>query len=227
MTDKYSTVFLDLDNTIFDFSLTEKKAVSKTLFENGLPSDGETASLYSKINQFYWEKYERNEIEKTEIFVNRFKTLFEKIGVEADAQKVSEDYFNNLSKGHDLIDGALDILEYLKGKGYFLCATTNGVSKTQFRRIKEADIGKYFDIICVSEDIGFQKPDKNYFETVITRCHEKDKEKILIIGDSMSSDVLGGINAGIDVCWFNPKMAKPKYKTKYEIKKLSEIKNII
>ena len=223
----YTTLFFDLDNTLFDFSLAENRAIKRTLLINGLPNDEETARLYSEINRSYWEKYERNEIKKQEIFDGRFRTLFEKIGVTADTEKISKDYFAQLSAGHDLIEGANEILKSLKDKNYFICATTNGVSMTQHRRIKDSGIKEFFDVICVSEDAGCQKPDKEYFDFVISKCPKKDKEKMLIIGDSQSSDILGGINAGIDTCWFNPSGNKAKYKPTYEIKTLSELHNIL
>ena len=125
------------------------------------------------------------------------------------------------------MDGAIEILEYLKGKGYKLYATTNGLSSTQFKRIKNSGIEPYFDKIFVSEEAGHQKPEKEYFDYVIANIPEKDKSKMLVVGDSPSSDILGAVNSGLDACWFNPDNKPPKYNTKYQVHTLYELKNIL
>jgi len=227
MEKKYTCVFLDMDNTILDFFACERTAIKTTLAKNALPNDDKTAKIYSQINDSYWKRYEKGEIKREDIFVNRFVTLLETINFSADPQKISEDYFHELSKGHELVEGAREILEYLKCKGYLIYATTNGISKTQHRRIREAEIEQYFNGVFVSEDVGCQKPNKEYFDFVLKNCSENDKSKILIVGDSQSSDVLGGANSGIDVCWCDFYGEERLYDTKYTIKNLSELKNIL
>ncbi len=224
---KYTTLFVDLDGTIFDFLKTENIAVKSTFKKNGTPITEKQARIYSDINLSYWEKYERGEIKKEEIYVNRFKTFIEKEGLNAEAQKISDDYFDELASRHFLFDGAEEVLKYLKDKGYFLCATTNGVSKTQYRRIRESGIDKYFGLICVSEDAKANKPDKAYFDYVISRCPEKDRAKILVIGDSQSSDVLGALNSGLDICFFNERNETARYPVDFEIHKISDIMGIL
>ena len=223
----YSSLFLDLDGTLLDFTKAESMAAAKVLSIHGLPSDSKTVKLYSKINQSYWEKFERGEIPKSDIFEGRFKTLAEKLGITADTKAISDDYFIFLSEGYYTIDGAFELLRFLKEKGYKLYATTNGVARTQFKRIEKSGIDAYFDKVFVSEEVGFQKPDKRYFEYVIDHIPEKDKHHMLIIGDSQTSDILGGINSGIDTCWYNPFSASPKYKSTYEIARLEELKNLL
>ncbi len=224
---KYSSIFLDLDNTLLDFNMAEKVAVKKVLQKYKLPHNEEAVKTYSDINRSYWERFERGEIKKSEIFEGRFKTFLSVYNLEADTSAISKDYCLNLSEGYFKIDGAVEILEYLKRKGYKLYATTNGLSLTQFKRIKNSGLEKYFDKVFVSEDAGHQKPEKEYFDYVIDNIEEKDRSKILIIGDSQSSDILGGINSIIDTCWFNPSALTPKYKSNYEIATLYEIKKIL
>ncbi len=224
---KYTTLFLDIDNTLLDFYAAERFAIKKVLKLHGLPCDDATAKLYSGINQSYWESFEKGEISKSDIFEGRFKALLKALRLEGDTKKISDDYFLCLSEGYFTVDGAIELLEYLKQKGYKLYATTNGVSVTQFKRIKNSGLEPFFDGIFVSEKAGHQKPEKEYFDYVIANIPEKDKAKMLIIGDSQSSDILGGINSGIDTCWFNFQNKEPKYKSKYEIKKLSELKDIL
>ncbi len=224
---QYTSLFLDLDNTLLDFEKAEKFAVQFVLELNGLPHDDDTAALYSAINQRYWERFEKGEIPKSEIFTGRFVTLLEQLGVDADPVSISRQYGAKLSDGFFVTEGAFSVLDQLRSKGYLLYATTNGISTVQQKRITGSKLRTYFDAIFVSEDSGFQKPQKEYFEYAIAKIPEKDKTKILIVGDSQSSDVLGGINAGIDVCWYNPKHAKLLYPSRYEIDRLSQLNELL
>lgn len=223
----YTSLFLDVDNTLLDFYAAEDFAVRKVLKAHSLPFDDATVKLYSGINQSYWERFERGEIPKSDIFEGRFKTLLKTLNAEGDTAVIAKEYCCYLSEGYFKVEGAIEILEYLKGKGYKLYATTNGLAFTQFKRIKNSGIEPFFDKIFVSEEAGHQKPEKEYFDYVIDNIPEKDKSKMLIVGDSQSSDILGGVNSGIDTCWFNFQNAAPKYKSKYEIKKLSALKEIL
>lgn len=224
---KYTTIYFDLDNTLLDFLASEHKAIYKLLVLHKLPCNDEIATLYSAINRSWWERFERGEIKKDEIYAGRFGSLLEALGESGDPQQMAKDYFVFLSEGHDLMDGAIEVLEYVKSKDYTVCATTNGVSFTQYKRINASGLNKYFDYVIVSEDAGYQKPDKRYFDYVMTNSPEKDRSKILVIGDSMSSDILGGINAGLDTCWFNTSGEVAKYTPTYEIKELREVMKII
>lgn len=224
---KYSSLFFDLDNTLLDFNKAERVAVKKVLIEHNLPHDHKAIKLYHEINKGYWERFEKGEIPKEEIFEGRFKSFLENYGLNGDTAIISKEYCRNLSEGYFTVDGAIEILSFLKDKGYKIYATTNGLSMTQFNRIKNSGLEPYFDSVFVSEVIGFQKPEKEYFDHVIKNIPEKNKDKILIIGDSMSSDILGGINSNIDTCWFNPDLNSPKYTTNYEISTLFELKTIL
>lgn len=223
----YTSLFLDLDNTLLDFNKAEAYAVSKVLKSNGLPYDEKTVKLYSKINQGFWESFERGEIPKSAIYTGRFEKLLYVLQKKGDPKTLSSEYGNALSYGYFVVDGAFDLLDYLKQKGYLLYATTNGLSTTQYRRIDGSGLCKYFDKVFVSEDAGHQKPEKEYFGYVISNIPEKDKTKMLIVGDSQSSDILGGVNAEIDTCWYNPCGLKAKYPSKYVISSLEELKNIL
>ena len=224
---KYTTLYFDLDNTLLDFSAAEHKAIRQLLSLHNLPITDEIVSTYSAINQTWWERFEKGKIKKQEIFVGRFRDLIARFGFEGDPTKMSEDYFEFLSEGYDLIDGADKALDYIKQKGYTVCITTNGMSRTQYRRIDNCTIKQYFDYIFVSEDAGHQKPEVEYFDYVMANTPEKDKSKILVIGDSMSSDILGGINFGVDTCWLNPKGKSGQYKTTHEIANIMQICDIL
>lgn len=224
---KYTTLFLDLDNTLLDFNKAEETAIERVLIKYDLPCDKSTVRLYSEINASFWKRFEKGEIPKDAIFEGRFKKLLEVLGKEGDTAKISKDYCGFLSEGYFTVDGAIEILEYLKNKGYYLCATTNGFSFTQYKRIKHSGLEPFFDKVFISEDAGHQKPEKEYFDYVVNNIPEKNRENILIVGDSQSSDILGGINSGIDTCWYNPKGDNQKFDSKFTINSLEELKKLL
>lgn len=224
---KYSTVFFDLDDTLLDFHASETNAIKKVLKNYNLPFDDNTVALYSKINISYWKRFENGEIEKSDIFVNRFITFLESLGEDRVAQNMCDDYFAMLSLEHPFVEGAYEVLCEIKNRGYKVCITTNGVASTQYRRIRESGIEDIADCVVVSEEIGFQKPDKRYFEFAMEKCGESDASKILVIGDSQSSDILGALNAGMDSCWYNPKHIAPNYESQYEIDCISKLLYIL
>lgn len=224
---KYTTIYFDLDNTLLDFYAAERNAIGKLLSDNGIQPKDEYIKLYSGINIKFWERFERGEIKREDIFEGRFAEFSKTIGVKVDTAKMSAHYFELLSNGHQVINGAENVLKYVKDKDYTVCVVTNGVAKTQHKRIAESGLSMYFDYVFISEDTGHQKPEKEYFDYVLSHTAEKDKNKILIIGDSQSSDILGGINFGIDTCWLNPKNKKAEYKPTYEITDILQIKCIL
>ncbi len=224
---KYTSIFFDLDDTLLDFKAAERSAVTKVLAAHSLPHDELSVKKYSEINQSYWERFERGEIKKSEIFEGRFKTFLAWCGKKGDPEKIAKDYFFALSCEHQTIDGAHEILKVLRERGYKIYATTNGLCTTQFKRIKESELEPLFDGVFVSEEANAQKPEKEYFDFVMSRIPEKDKSKILVIGDSLSSDILGGINSGLDTCWFNPHSKKTDYQVTFEINSLSELESIL
>ena len=223
----YTSLFLDLDNTLLDFTKAEAVAVRRVLQKYSLPSDDTAVKTYSKINQSYWERFEQNEIPKSVIFEGRFKTLLEHFGEERNVAAIARDYEKNLSDCYFKTDGADEVLTHLKSKGYKLYATTNGLASIQFKRIENSGLSVYFDKVFVSEEAGHQKPEKEYIDYVIANIPEKDRSKMLIVGDSQSSDILAGINSGIDTCWVNPNKLTAKYHSKFEICELSELKELL
>ncbi|MDO4608297.1 MAG: YjjG family noncanonical pyrimidine nucleotidase [Clostridia bacterium] len=226
-TKKYTTIYFDLDNTILDFTATEYNAIKQLLNMHSLPNSDDIIAKYSAINQSWWERFEKGEIEKSEIFAGRFKTFLEHYKFDGDPQKMADDYFELLAAGHDLIENADRVVRELKARGYIICITTNGVSKTQYRRIDECGLKQYFDYIIVSEDAGAQKPAIEYFDYAMAHSPEKDKFKIIVIGDSLSSDIQGGINFGVDTCWLNPKGKPTTLNPTYEIANIMQILDIL
>lgn len=219
---KYTTLLFDNDDTLMDFGDAERQGIERTFLENGVPYNEEIRALYSGINLSFWKRFERGEIEKKEIFTGRFKEFSRQTGYPLDPVKVAADYLKNLAFGHKCVDGAYELLNSLYGK-YDIYLVTNGDSKTTEKRVKDSGLGVFYRDVFVSEASGYQKPQREYFQYVFERVREKDKSKMLIIGDSLTSDIAGGMNAGIDTCWYNPRGAKSDIKPTYEIHSLEEL----
>lgn len=224
----FQTIFIDLDDTILDFSVAEHAAISKTFRQVGMEPTPELLARYSAINLSQWEAYERGEISRETVLVRRFELLFQELGSDLDAQSTEDIYRGYLSIGHYFIDGAVEILEYLAPK-YDLFLASNGVAATQYSRLKSANISHFFKEIFISEVTGSHKPEKAYFDYCFARIPNFDPTKALMIGDSLTSDIRGGKNAGIRTCWFNPKHKphRPEIEPDYEVFSLEELKTIL
>lgn len=199
---KYTTLLFDADGTLLDFNESERQALIKTFQKYHLFLNEDIKELYEKINAELWKQFENGIIDKKTVLYTRFVKLFQKLDIQLDGIAFEDDYQNELGKGAFLLPHTRDVLEHLS-KYYDLYIVTNGVSKTQYNRLYKSHIDKYFINIFVSEDIGYQKPMKEYFDYCFARISDFQLKKTLIIGDSLSSDILGGINAGIDTCWIH------------------------
>lgn len=199
----YKYLLFDLDDTLLDFKKAEETAIKTVLADFNIAPTDENILLYSKINDTYWKRFERGEIEKSEIFKNRFKTLAQELKVMLPVETVSRRYFEELSKCGFVFDGAGQMLKYLYNS-HVICAATNGELNTQKSRIKKSGLEKYFNGgIFISEQVGFQKPNAEYFEFILDKLKNPEKKDVLVIGDSPSSDILGANNAGLDSCFIN------------------------
>jgi 2-haloacid dehalogenase len=225
---KYNTILLDVDGTLLDFNAAQRDALKKVFELHHYILDDKVKELYNEINHELWRQYEQGIISRDEVIYSRFGKLFRALGINDDGVAFEDDYQELLGQGHELIIGAIEILEKLY-KTHELYVVTNGVTKTQFSRLKASKLDQYMKNIFVSEATGFQKPMKEYFEYCFERITNIDLKKTLIVGDSLSSDILGGNNAGIDTCWFNPECldCDIEVKVDYKIKELSELYNIV
>lgn len=220
---KYTTLLFDLDNTLLDFTKAEYLCIRELFKINSLPYDDKAVNLYSEINDRYWKAYERGEIKAEGIYVNRFVTFGQEMGVEVDGEALFAGYSKLLSKCTVKKPYCDEILDYCKDKGYDIAITTNGLAFNQHSRIKLSGIINYISHTFISEELGAQKPEKAFFDRVLSKICEKDKSKVLVIGDSVTSDIKGAVNAGFDSCFIGEKDCEATYK----IKNLEELKNII
>lgn len=225
---KYQTLLFDVDDTLLDFGAAEKEALYLLFKDQKITLTDEIEERYKEINQGLWSAFEKGEINCDELVNTRFALLFKEYGKEVDGALLERNYRTHLEEGHQLIEGALELITSLQDR-YNLYIVTNGVSTTQDKRLRASGLHTLFKDIFVSEDTGFQKPMKEYFDYVFARIPNILAEDTLIIGDSLSSDIKGGHLAGIDTCWFNAHM-KPnntEIMPTYQIQKLEELYQIL
>ena len=212
-------LFLDLDDTILDFRKAEYIAIGKTIGDFGVEPTDEVRKLYHEINKWHWEQLELGTLTREEVLVNRFGVLFEKLGKTVDAVACARAYEKNLSQGHWFLPGAEEAVHALSIK-YRLFLASNGTASVQKGRMTSANLYRFFETVFVSQEIGHNKPSKAYFDACFSTIPGFDKEKAMIVGDSLSSDIKGGINAGIKTVWVNPDHKdcgeiKPDYEIEY------------
>lgn len=220
----YEYLFLDLDDTILDFKKAEAVAIHKTLLNAGITPTDENKALYSRINKAHWEMLERGEITREQVKVLRFAQLFEVLGVEGDPEVTSEFYLRLLGMGHWFLPGAQEALKALSKK-YRLFLASNGNASVQKSRLTSANLYRFFERTFVSEEIGYNKPSKEFFQAAFAQIPGFDPAKAMMVGDSLSSDILGGNNAGIKTCWVNPSHApgRADIQPDFEIEGLSQL----
>lgn len=221
-------LFIDMDDTILDFKKAEYFAIRKTLTDAGLDPTDEVCARYSQINEGYWKRLERKEVTRDQLQVGRFADLFAEYGVIADAEKCADAYMQNLGQGHYFIPGAEEALASLQKK-YKLYLASNGNTDTQKSRIASAGIAKYFEKIFISGEVGVNKPDKGFFTAAFATIEDFDPTRAMVVGDSLTSDILGGKNADIATCWVNPahKIAPPELQPDYQIESIAQLEALL
>lgn len=196
-------IFLDLDDTILDFHRSEAIALRKTLQALNVEPTDEVVTRYSEINRAHWQALERRELTREQVLTGRFRQLFEELGMNVSPNVAQSLYEKNLSQSHFFMDGAPRLLMSLSGK-YQLYIASNGTTVVQTSRIASAGIARYFKGIFLSQQLGADKPQAEFFERATGQIEGYSPEESIILGDSLTSDIQGGINAGMHTCWFNP-----------------------
>ena len=221
-------LFLDLDDTILDFHKAERIAIAKTIRDFGVEPTEEVLHRYHVINKWHWEQLEQGKLTRAEVLENRFGVLFRELGVAADQTACARAYEKNLSIGHYFLPGAEEAVARLSKK-YRLFLASNGTASVQKGRMTSANLYRFFEKVFVSQEIGHNKPSKAYFDGCFSQIPGFDPEKAMIVGDSLTSDIRGGINAGIKTCWVNPGHlpGNPDIQPDYEIEALHQLEALL
>lgn len=220
-------LFLDLDDTILDFHKAERIALSKTIREFGLEPTDAVLTRYHHINKWHWEQLELGKMTREAVLVNRFAALFSEMGMEVDPQACAKAYERNLSVGHYFLPGAEEAVISLHKK-YRLFLASNGTASVQKGRMTSANLYRWFEKVFVSQEIGHNKPSKEYFDACFAQIPGFDRSKAVMVGDSLTSDIRGGINAGMKTVWVNPNHADSgSIRPDYEIEVLSQLEALL
>ena len=201
---KYKFLFFDLDHTLLDFDAAEDIALTQLLEEEGVEDIQAYKDYYVPMNKSLWKDLEQKKITKSELINTRFAKLFAHFGIEKDGAYLAERYQFFLSKQGQTFPGVEDLLRKLISQGYELYAATNGITYIQTGRLEQSGIAPFFKEIFISEQLHTQKPDAEFYEKIGAQIPNFDKNQTLMIGDSLSADIQGGQNAGIDTVWYNP-----------------------
>ncbi|MBQ3030885.1 MAG: YjjG family noncanonical pyrimidine nucleotidase [Anaerotignum sp.] len=218
---KKKFLLFDADRTLLDFSASEKSALAKTFAEYDLPFTPEVYQWHLVNNAKLWQDYEKGIIDRKTVLYTRFVRLFDHFGYEGDGAAFEDSYRHNLDNSCDLFPEAMEVVQALS-KTHDLYIVTNGVASTQENRLRDSGLSPWFKDIFISEQVGSQKPQKEFFDHCFARIPGFDPAQALIIGDSLSSDIKGGNNAGIETCWFNPEGAENHSDAKVDV----EIRNL-
>ena len=220
-------LFIDLDDTILDFKMAERIAATKTIRSFGAEPTEEVLHRYHLINKWHWEQMELGKMTRQQVLEGRFQKLFAELGMEVDAAACAVAYGNNLSQGHYFLPGAEEAVDALSKK-YRLFLASNGTSHVQHGRLKSANLYRFFEKVFISHEIGHNKPSIEYFQACFAQIPDFDLSKAMIVGDSLSSDMKGGINAGLKTVWVNPGHASSgDLNPDYEIENLTQLEALL
>lgn len=225
---KYSWLLFDADGTLFDFEKSQSKALEKTFDALGIDFQDKYHPIYRRVNKKIWDQREQDLISFEDVKTKRFEIFFKEINVNADHIQANDVYLNFLSQGSYLLDGAEELV-YDTHLKYNLVLLTNGLTSVQKPRFANSPITKHFKEVIISEEVGFSKPGKEIFDLCFKMINMPQKSEVLMIGDNLTSDILGGFNYKIDTCWFNPAKQKNDLNIKptYEIFSFEQLRNIL
>lgn len=224
----YRWILFDLDNTLFDFDTASKFALQTTFEAFEVPHTLENVNTYQAINHQCWTDFENGKMDFKTIRDIRFERFSKAIRMDLNATKMADKYLHQLSLAETKIEGATEILDHLK-PNYNLVVVTNGLQEVKRPQLSRPEIAHYFKAIIISEEIGVAKPHAGFFEHTTRTIGSPPKSEMIIIGDSINSDIRGGQDFGIDTCWFNPKekVNNTNVAPTFEIQKLHDLLNII
>jgi 2-haloacid dehalogenase len=224
----YRWLLFDADNTLFDFDRAESEALRRTFDQHGIDVDDAYLPVYHRVNGQMWQLLEAGEITPAVLRSRRFELLFEELGIDADARAFGERYLPNLAQQPHLIEDALSVVRSLSA-AYRLAIITNGLGDVQRPRFDRSAIRDHIAEIVISDEVGSAKPDPAIFDVAFGRMGFPARNEVLLIGDSLRSDIAGGIGYGIDTAWFNP-LGLPgdgRFAPTYELRRLRELLDLL
>ena len=225
---KYQTLLFDADNTLWDFDLSEKFSVFKILSEENIEFDPDMMDIWHAVNKLCWHQLEEGLMTAEDLRWVRWERFFMQLNKTGNYTDIGERYSVHLGSTDFMIPGAKILLDKLSQQRT-LVMVTNGLREVQRKRIQNTDIEQFFEAIIISDEVGISKPHKGFFDHAFEKIGHPEKETTLMIGDSLSSDILGGNNYGLDTCWYNPakKVANSGVVAKFEIKTLEDFWGIV
>ncbi len=223
----YKTLLFDLDDTLLDFEANEADSLSKLFQQYGYTFSDELFQVYNSVNKQLWAEYENGNITLADVLNSRFSKTMLRQGKDVDGIEWENQYRELLGNGHQLMDGALELCQNLSAS-HRLFVITNGITITQIKRLKQSGLYEFFEDIFDSQSIGFQKPSKGFFDYVRSHIKNFNVKEALVIGDSLNTDIKGGLMSGIDTCWINRKSQKcsSEILSTYTVTSLAEVYNI-
>ena len=231
----HHNLLFDLDQTLLDFHASERLGVRFVLEQNGLEFTEELYQSFKQINKSLWLEFEKGSITKPELFVTRFRCLFDQCGCDTektDLERINSDFIDHMSHHGVLLDGALQLLDNIRQSipDVRVYIITNGVTRNACGRIASTGLNEYLSDVFVSEQLGTSKPAREFFDAVIKAIGEP-AESCLVIGDSLTSDMLGAKNADLPSCWFMPQgdieTAVKEYDINYTASSFDELLGVI
>lgn len=224
----YQWLLIDADDTLFDYDAAETDALAAAFADFDIDVQPAHAEAYRQINAALWKAFERGEIAQDILRLERFRQLFQAFGMEVDVEAFSTCYLRHLGQAGHLLPGAIALLEALLGK-VGLVLITNGIAGVQRSRLVRSGLERYFDAVIISDEVGAAKPDPAIFDAAFAAMGYPPKTTVLMVGDSLTSDIAGGVAYGLDTCWFNPQ-AKPcpaGLQICYEVRRLDEVLDLV
>ena len=226
---KYYCILFDADNTLLNFDAAESKALAETLVNYGIEPDAETVQTYRTINEELWRQLEKGQIRREKLLNERFSRFLKAIDAAGDGAEMNRYYLEQLSTHPDLMNAeVLDVLRELSEVAT-LAVVSNGVHKVQTRRLAESGVSNFMEDVFISEKLGCEKPGARIFDAALRALGVENREHVLMVGDSLTSDILGGKNAGITTVWVNPerRLPHPEIVPDYEIESLAQLEALL
>lgn len=224
---KYKNIIFDLDDTLLDFQDTELRALEELFEKYNIAFNKDSISKYQAINKKLWAQLENGLVSKEDVLYGRFEEFFKIYGFDIDGKIADNIFRKHLNLGHKLIPNAKELLNVLKKEGYLIFAATNGVGQTQRQRLKDSRLINFFDDLFISEELGYEKPSIEFFDSIFNKYPSLKKEETIMIGDSLSSDIQGAINFNIDSILFDPLKKDLSNLSTYKVSNLLEIPSIL